>query len=178
MNQYPVVPPLVNLQTTGGGSVRFNPNLYNCGKVCLSLLGTWEGGVNEKWNEKTSTLLQVFDSIQSLIFVEEPYFNEPGYESQMGTPQGVLKNTEYNEVIRFATMRWAMLESLKSPPTGFETVIKLHFKLKSNEIVKQLESWLKDAASSKTSGYLSKFRKVFNEFKEELQKLEEKEKEK
>ena len=29
----------VNLQTTGGGSVRFNPNLYNCGKVCLSLLG-------------------------------------------------------------------------------------------------------------------------------------------
>ena len=29
----------VNFQTTGGGSVRFNPNLYNCGKVCLSLLG-------------------------------------------------------------------------------------------------------------------------------------------
>lgn len=30
----------VNLQTTGKGTVRFNPNLYNCGKVCLSLLGT------------------------------------------------------------------------------------------------------------------------------------------
>lgn len=30
----------VNLQTTGNGTVRFNPNLYNCGKVCLSLLGT------------------------------------------------------------------------------------------------------------------------------------------
>jgi hypothetical protein len=29
----------VNLQTTGKGTVRFNPNLYNCGKVCLSLLG-------------------------------------------------------------------------------------------------------------------------------------------
>ena len=26
---YPNQPPLVNLQTTGGGSVRFNPNLYN-----------------------------------------------------------------------------------------------------------------------------------------------------
>jgi len=29
---YPNGPPKVNLQTTGGGSVRFNPNLYNCGK--------------------------------------------------------------------------------------------------------------------------------------------------
>src|SRR5690348_13720276 len=64
---YPHAPPLVNLQTTGrriilffltykylgGGTIRFNPNLYNCGKginpnlnntnikkVCLSLLGT------------------------------------------------------------------------------------------------------------------------------------------
>ena len=30
---YPNVPPLVNLQTTGGGMVRFNPNLYSDGKV-------------------------------------------------------------------------------------------------------------------------------------------------
>lgn len=58
--EYPSTPPLVNLQTTGGGLVRFNPNLYNCGNVCLSLLGSkffhhigkssilfyeaWEGG--------------------------------------------------------------------------------------------------------------------------------------
>ena len=41
--EYPHKPPLMHLRTTGGGSVRFNPNLYNCGKVCLSLLGTWPG---------------------------------------------------------------------------------------------------------------------------------------
>ena len=41
--QYPEVPPKVQLITTGMGAVRFNPNLYNCGKVCLSLLGTWQG---------------------------------------------------------------------------------------------------------------------------------------
>lgn len=40
---YPNTPPLVHLRTTGGGRVRFNPNLYACGKVCLSLLGTWPG---------------------------------------------------------------------------------------------------------------------------------------
>lgn len=32
---YPNSPPLVNLETTGGHSVRFNPNLYNDGKVCM-----------------------------------------------------------------------------------------------------------------------------------------------
>ena len=33
----------------GSGTVRFNPNLYQNGKVCLSLLGTWSGGVDEQW---------------------------------------------------------------------------------------------------------------------------------
>ena len=32
--EYPQVPMLVNLMTTGQGRVRFNPNLYNDGKVC------------------------------------------------------------------------------------------------------------------------------------------------
>ncbi len=41
-NEYPNKPPKVNLATTGNGQIRFNPNLYNCGKVCLSLLGTWQ----------------------------------------------------------------------------------------------------------------------------------------
>lgn len=36
---YPNGPPKCNLETTGAGKVRFNPNLYACGKVCLSLLG-------------------------------------------------------------------------------------------------------------------------------------------
>ena len=38
-DNYPEKEPNVLLATTGNGSVRFNPNLYNCGKVCLSLLG-------------------------------------------------------------------------------------------------------------------------------------------
>ena len=36
---YPLVPPRVAFMTTGGGTVRFNPNLYRNGKVCLSILG-------------------------------------------------------------------------------------------------------------------------------------------
>ena len=48
------------------------------GKVCLSLLGTWEGAKGEGWNANASTALQVLLSIQSLILVPQPYFNEPG----------------------------------------------------------------------------------------------------
>lgn len=36
---YPFAPPRVKFLTTGGGLVRFNPNLYQNGKVCLSILG-------------------------------------------------------------------------------------------------------------------------------------------
>jgi ubiquitin-protein ligase len=54
---YPQHPPKVQLATTGSGRVRFNPNLYACGKVCLSLLGTWRGAAGENWDPQISTLL-------------------------------------------------------------------------------------------------------------------------
>lgn len=62
---------------------RLNPNLYEDGKVCVSLLGTWAGKGSEVWGPG-STLLQVIVSIQGLILVAEPYFNEAGYEKQKG----------------------------------------------------------------------------------------------
>ncbi len=62
--------------------MRFNPNLYSDGKVCLSLLGTWRGQSGENWDPKFSTLLQVLLSIQSIIMSDDVYFNEPGYERE------------------------------------------------------------------------------------------------
>lgn len=50
---------MVQLVTTGQGTVRFNPNLYQDGKVCLSVLGTWHGHASEKWNPSESSLYQV-----------------------------------------------------------------------------------------------------------------------
>jgi baculoviral IAP repeat-containing protein 6 len=57
---YPDAPPLVKLTTTGGGTVRFNPNLYNCGKVCLSLLGMMHQ------RRRDCMLTSVFDAQQGL----------------------------------------------------------------------------------------------------------------
>lgn len=39
--------------------LRVNPNLYDTGYVCLSLLNTWDGRPEESWRPATSTLLQV-----------------------------------------------------------------------------------------------------------------------
>jgi baculoviral IAP repeat-containing protein 6 (apollon) len=69
---YPNTPMQMNLETTGNRTVRFNPNLYDDGKVCLSILNTWRGRPEERWNADTSSLLQVLVSIQSLILVQEP----------------------------------------------------------------------------------------------------------
>jgi baculoviral IAP repeat-containing protein 6 len=120
--EYPSVPPKVNLLTTGAGTVRFNPNLYDTGKVCLSLLGTWNGNQGESWNAASSTFLQVAVSIQSLIFVPNPFFNEPGFEALIGTPAGDSRSGKYNQNIRLRTMQWAMNDIIRNPPEHFEQV--------------------------------------------------------
>lgn len=56
---------------------RINPNLYENGKVCLSLLNTWNGDEDEMWSP-SSTLLQVLVSIQGLVLVPKPFYNEAG----------------------------------------------------------------------------------------------------
>ena len=93
---YPNVPPLVNYIPFCRD--RLNPNLYECGKVCVSLLGTWSGKGSEVWSPAESTLLQLFISIQGLILVPEPYFNEAGFTRQKGTTTGDENSRLYNEM--------------------------------------------------------------------------------
>ena len=44
----------------------------------------------------TLYILQVLISIQSLIMVPDPYFNEPGYEQYINTDAGRKMSSEYN----------------------------------------------------------------------------------
>jgi baculoviral IAP repeat-containing protein 6 len=69
-SMFPDIAPKINLQTTGGGTVRFNPNLYVDGKVCLSLLGTWEGHQSETWDPRFSSILQVLQP--SILYAPRP----------------------------------------------------------------------------------------------------------
>jgi molybdopterin/thiamine biosynthesis adenylyltransferase/ubiquitin-protein ligase len=156
-NNYPNEPPKMNLATTGGGpgssanSVRFNPNLYNCGKVCLSLLGTWRGSSTENWDPKISTILQVLMSAQAIVMSEEVYFNEPGFESEAGTVEGDRKDTAYSNIVRYCNIKFCMLGQLRNPPKGFEEVIRRHFYLKKDEIMKEIRSWIEQADKKEAS---------------------------
>jgi ubiquitin-protein ligase len=140
-NNYPTNNPNVLLHTTNNNTFRFNPNLYENGKVCLSLLGTWSGSDGENWNPKTSTFLQIIVSIQSLIFNENPYFNEPGYEKNINNDIGKQKSKLYNENIHPNTIEIAMINIIKNPPEGFEEIVKEHFKMKKDEIIKNTLIW-------------------------------------
>ena len=89
---YPNHPPTVTMKTIDG-KVRFNPNLYENGKVCLSILGTWTG---PGW-KPIMTLKTILLSIQSLMN-DFPIINEPGYET---TKRESQKNIDYNCYITY-----------------------------------------------------------------------------
>ncbi len=160
---YPNKEPGVLIDTTGMNTVRFNPNLYSNGKVCLSLLGTWAGEQGENWNSKTSSFLQVLVSIQSLIFVDQPYFNEPGYEIELGTDIGNKHSDDYNEQIFFHTIELAMIDQIKNGPSEYKDVIINHFKIKKDDIFNTCEKWI-----NKSTKYKQQITDAYNKLKELL----------
>lgn len=133
-----------------------------------------------------------------MIFVPEPYFNEPGYERTRGTATGTSQSLEYDANIRQATVRWAMLEQLKNPPACFTDVIRRHFFFKQSkinfflllilfffflsldEIIEQCDSWIRELqetsstekrVSSSISQHLSSLIRHTNDLKREFARI-------
>jgi hypothetical protein len=71
-------------------------------------------------------------SIQSLILVPEPFFNEPGYDGYYKTPVGNYSSSIYNANTILSTLKWSIVEMLKNPPECFKDVIQEHFSLRSD----------------------------------------------
>ncbi len=73
---FPAEPPMAFFHSWTNGVGRVNPNLYEDGKICLSLLGTWPATEkNARWSEGQSSMLQVLVSIMGLVLVKEPYYS-------------------------------------------------------------------------------------------------------
>ena len=81
-------------------------------------------------------ILQVLISIQSLILCSEPYFNEPGYDLKYGTPEGDSDSFRYSEDVFRNNLKVAVLGQLQNPPEGFEYVVKAHFYLKRDYLLR------------------------------------------
>ena len=74
---------------------------------------------------------------------EEVYFNEPSFEGEAGTEEGERKNEAYCNIVRYCNIKFAMIDAIRNPPAGFETVIRRHFYLKKDEILEEVRKWIK-----------------------------------
>ena len=95
---YPHNPPKVKYYTNGN-KIRFNPNLYMCGKVCVSLLNTWRG---DQWTscQSISTILLTLCT----LLCKNPLLNEPILEKDS-------KDVDvYNEIIYFSNLNVAVCD--------------------------------------------------------------------
>ncbi|BEJ15510.1 hypothetical protein CspHIS471_0501150 [Cutaneotrichosporon sp. HIS471] len=117
--KFPNEPPQVYFHSHTNGLGRCNPNLYEEGKVCLSVLGTWAGDKSESWSPTKSSLLQVFVSISGLVLVRSPYHCEPAFAKLEGTREGRVNSRLYSEKA-YVLSRSFVRTALDRPAAGFE----------------------------------------------------------
>jgi len=105
---YPYSPPKVKYMTNDG-IVRYNPNLYKCGKVCVSILNTWTG---DKWSS-CQTITSVLLTLCSLLN-DAPLLNEPGFQKIHADFK------PYQEIIEYKNIDFAVCQIIKNVPKDFE----------------------------------------------------------
>ena len=131
---YPYSPPNI-VYCTNAEKIRFNPNLYTSGKVCLSLLNTWKG---EQWTscQTISTILLTLCT----VLRKNPLLNEPGIRKEHHDFK------KYNKIIQYKNIDIAILQILQKK-TGvflqqfevFDSEIKENFKKNADKLRSFLE---------------------------------------
>jgi len=104
---YPHSPPKVKYWTNAN-NIRFNPNLYVCGKVCVSLLNTWRG---DQWTS-CQTISTVLLTLCTLL-CSDPLLNEPGVEKTHNDM------SSYNKIIEFANIDIAVCDIVEKKQSVF-----------------------------------------------------------
>jgi ubiquitin-conjugating enzyme E2 Z len=166
---YPHSPPKVKYWTNGN-NIRFNPNLYVCGKVCISLLNTWRG---DQWTS-CQTISTVLLTLCTLL-CSDPLLNEPGVDKKHADLNS------YDEIIQYANIDIAVCDIIEKKPGVFvpffenfyhfikENFIKNYDKLLEFAEKKNIE-FNKEAKNYKTGFYSMNVNVDYNKLIEKLQK--------
>jgi len=162
---YPFVPPQVKYHTQGN-NIRFNPNLYTNGKVCLSIINTWSGPQWTSCNSISTVLL----SIQSLVFVNNPLHNEPGFENEISE-----RVDNYTKIIEHENFTIAINKMIEEPPLGFEcfnTITEKYFIDNFEKIINKIDELKKNDNKIITSNFYNlKIKLNYKNTKKILEKL-------
>lgn len=164
-NDYPYSPPKVT-SLTQDGSTRFNPNLYVCGKVCLSILNTWQG---PGWNV-AQTLQTVLLSILTAVLNEYPIANEPGYEGLVKTENCNI----YNRLVFHANIKTSILDMINTSrdfTTPFIEIMKKEFVKHKKNLIHRLEELMEYDSKTETSIYHMTITYKFKELKNKIESL-------
>ena len=102
-HSYPHGPPVVKYRTNDGNT-RFYPNFYRNGKVCLSILNTWDG---EPWSSCQS-LRSILITLQ-ITMNDKPLLNEPGVHEIYHAS----RVEQYNDIIEFKNIETSILYIMK-----------------------------------------------------------------
>ena len=112
--------------------------------------------------------MQVLVSIQSLILVPEPYYNEPGLEAEKGTAEGEHASKLYNESARVLTLQ-IVLHSLSDPALASQPVVQQHYRACASRII---DSCAEEAnMSTGSAGFCASMNRLLPELRETLGRL-------
>lgn len=120
--KFPDEPPVAHFHSWTSGLGRINPNLYEEGKICLSLLGTWPGKESGEGWSTDATILQLLVSLQGLVMVRNPFFNEAGFEGYEAEGAYKPEAAQYAEKA-YVMARGFVKHALERPPVGLEDVL-------------------------------------------------------
>ena len=139
---YPYFPPDVSYVSCN--KVRIHPNLYvggnknGLGKVCLSILGTWNG---PKWTS-IMDISTVLITIQSLLD-NDPLNHEPGFNNK----NNLKMHENYNEIIFYETINSLCIQNLITTPEKFicfKGIMIQEFKLIQNDLLLKLQKKIEE----------------------------------
>lgn len=110
-SSYPLQPPKLKFISLDS-KCRIHPNLYGCGKVCLSIIGTWSG---PGWTP-VMNIITVFNALNGIqLSNKHPIQCEPSYETETGQ-----MSLNYNKVVQYETLRLYVLRMVNDTPETFK----------------------------------------------------------
>ena len=139
---YPYEPPKLTFYCFDR-ETRFYPNLYRCGKVCLSILNTWKG---ESWTscQNIKSILLTIASVMD----KKPFLHEPGVKETN------KEFDQYHEIVKYKN--FYILEGLISQSIELNGPLYSFYSIMKNEFLKNYEKIMKKLEKLEQSEYNNK----------------------